>query len=183
MTNHIKQRLINAVRVGDWQVEDNFTDNFSSPPPSEVIDCIMFYVTEFICNKVLIANNCQVCLDDVKNPNPNVSDPRTKLLQIKYPHNFVHPNETLFTFVCQLEELFKLHCMTTSVYEKVIEGMIERNLLSFPCETHGPELLSDVVHYYIRLRMHNFTMTLNRDNLKSSQIKKKRQNFVKPNVM
>lgn len=62
-------------------------------------------------------------------------------------------------------------------YEDVMTEVLSSNVLKFPCHKHAGKLLSSAITYYIRLRMQQYTLQMNKSNKKQNQLKKKQAKF------
>lgn len=91
----------------------------------------------------------------------------------------MHPNEKLYLLVYRIELLFQKHCESKFVYEEIINDAIDNNILTFPCKIHGAEILTAIIHYYVRMRIQKYIAKCNQENVRNNMILKKQAKFCK----
>lgn len=176
----LKEKLKNAVKHDDWCTHTTLIEHdYCLPYMPDTLDCIIYCTTEFICNKFLQNNHCTVCRDAIINTEVPKENPRAALLTLKTNGDLVHPNERLYSLVYRIEILFQKHCESKFVYEEIINDTIDNNILTFPCEIRGAELLTEIIHFYIRMRIQKYISTYNQETTRNNMLLKKHSKFCK----
>lgn len=141
-----------------------------------ITECIIYYITGYLYNHILNRIKCDFC----KNA---FIDSNTSFVPNIIPINiekqlFVHPNLKLFNFIKYLEALFCKYCHRTDVYDTILDN-INVGLYNFPCEEHNDIILSQIIDFYIRMRMRQYCNKINIEEKKINQNVKKSAKFYK----
>lgn len=91
----------------------------------------------------------------------------------------MHPNERLYSLAYRIKVLFQKYCESKFVYEEIIKDAIDNNILTFPCEIHGAELLTEIIYFYIRMRIQKYISTYNQETTRNNMLLKKHSKFYK----
>lgn len=62
----LQERLDLIVKEGKWETEDVFESdihNYCTPYKAEVTDCVIYYISGFVCWHILKHTNCDVCIN------------------------------------------------------------------------------------------------------------------------
>lgn len=65
----LQERLDLIVKEGKWEAEDVFESdihNYCTPNKAEVTDCVIYYISGFVCRHILKHTNCDVCINALK---------------------------------------------------------------------------------------------------------------------
>jgi len=57
------------VKEVKWETEDVFESdihNYCTPYKAEVTDCVIYYISGFVCRYILKHTNCDVCINTLK---------------------------------------------------------------------------------------------------------------------
>lgn len=64
-------------------------------------------------------------------------------------------------------------CTSSNIYEDTISYVIENYEFTFPCNDHKNDVLSFILHYFVWLRMVQFTNMSNKNVVKNTSAKRK----------
>lgn len=162
--------------------------NFFRESPSafpldfDIWNYVFLFVLKFLgClgRQLLKVIKCEVCREAIVIPKTISENPNAELTNQKTRGKLIHPNTHLFNMIMHLENYFNKYCYDVDAYNLIIDDMICSYNFSFPCTEHGNSFLSYAMHYYVRMRMRQFTRQLNSNSLKESREKKKQAKFHK----
>lgn len=176
MLETIRQKLDFAIEQDDWTIDDvvenSDHDSFLAP----VVDCVIYYITGYLCKQVLRYSKCAVCRSAIIQSNVSF-EPVARLTNMKSRGFLLHPNKYFFNFICKIEDLFCKYCMMADVCELILADLLENNTLYFPCFEHSEQVISFSIRYYTRMRQ--FSYKHNSEVKKDNMTKKKAAKFTK----
>lgn len=146
----------------------------------EVIDCIIYYVTGFVCRKYYKQTNCVHCQEAFSSRYENIISGchESQLVALKSQGGLTHPNLHLVRMFQKIEKHFQNHLQSGNIYHEVIKELSEGpELLTFPCEEHMDTVVPSV-HYYLLLRMRQFSKLKNKEDKKQSRNQKKNSKII-----
>lgn len=89
----------------------------------------------------------------------------------------MYPNTALFEFLNIVEHSFAKHCNNFDVFENVINDIIQNNFnFKFSCSFHKVEVASEVIVYYLQMRMRQHTY---QENLKFQKVAREKKKIAK----
>ena len=100
-------------------------------------------------------------------------------MNLKTKGKLIHPNIMFFNFIKKIEQSFIKNCSSADVFEHIITDIIDDKPIYFPCSTHGQEIISFAVTYYVRMRMRQFSFQENKKKKPENRNKKKIAKFCK----
>ncbi|CAI6368554.1 unnamed protein product [Macrosiphum euphorbiae] len=158
----------------DAAVVDIIPDhNYCEIQKATAKECVIYYICGFMCRQIVLKRTkCLNCLSALKGSDTR---PEAALTNLKSKGFLIHPNYTVFTLVSAIEEGFVQYCDVPEVFDKTVNFLLQHHqkLLKFPCVEHESEMLTSIVHFYITMRMKQYTRNLNRETKKLSSKKKK----------
>lgn len=171
-TQNLKEKLDNLIMHTDWECDDIIDHNYSM---ADVVDCIIYYVTGFVCKTMLKKTTCPNCCKAFAyNGNIIRELPEAHLVNIKTRGKLIHPNTKIFQFFKEIKKIFARNITSSNVYQETVENLFTNNIqFEFPCNEHKSDILAYCIHYYITLRMRQFAKQENHKVKKVSREKKK----------
>lgn len=171
----IREKLDFAIEQDDWSLDDIIPSdhNYFVAP---VIDCIIYYVTGYLCKQILRYFKCLTCQSAIKQNNVCSYEPVAQLVNLKSKGALIHPNINFFNFICKIEQLFVKYCKMADVFELILTELLE-DTLYFPCFNHSEEIIAFTIKYYINMRMRQFSKNYNSEVQKENMNKKKIAKF------
>lgn len=174
----IREKLDFAIEQDDWTVDEvveNSDHDFFLAP---VVDCVIYYVTGYLCKQMLRYLKCSVCRSAILQSKLSF-EPVARLTNIKSRGGLLHPNKFFFHLICKIEDIFSKYCTMADVLELVLTELLEKNTLYFPCFDHSDEVIAFCIRYYINMRMRQFSYKHNSEVEKDNRSKKKEAKFTK----
>lgn len=175
----LEEKIRLAAKVDDWRIENFLCEH--DYILSNMENYLSYYFSQLICNKILKITKCTNCQEALINKESvYISKPVASLetLESSKSSNLFRPHEGFHNLIIKLEEIFQRHCNAKFVYEDVIIDVIDRNFLTFPCDSHAHEILTSIVYIFIRMRIQRHVSEYN-NNIKENQFKKKQAKFCK----
>ncbi|XP_046397436.1 uncharacterized protein LOC124164240 [Ischnura elegans] len=172
----IKEKLDSLVELDNWEYDDVIgSDHDYHCAP--VADCFLYYITGLLGKHIIKWTKCDVCKAAITNPNLLTNSPAAELANQRAESGFVHTNRNLFSIVCALEKSFEEHCKELDLCEKVTTQLLEEHHMTFPCSSHGDEVMSYMIHLFLKLRMQQFAYRSCRDKPRENRDRKKIAKF------
>lgn len=173
LVEKLKQKLQLSISTDDWTIDDDtyplLEHDYYQP---EVFDCLMYYTSEYLCSKLLKTTDCEIC-KRVLTENTFGNHPITAYASMKLNDCGAQLSRGFYGLIVNIEKLFQKHCNSTFIFEAIITDAIDQGILSFPCPADADEVLSGLILYYVRMRMHRYTQQCNNDRIKENQARKK----------
>jgi len=126
----IREKLEFAIEQDDWTVDEVIENSDHNCFLAPVVDCVLYYVTGYLCKQMLRYLKCSVCRSAIIQPNMSF-EPVARLTNIKSRGGLLHPNKYFFNFICKIEDLFSKYCKMADVFELVLAKLLDNNTL-FP---------------------------------------------------
>ncbi|KAF0761696.1 Uncharacterized protein FWK35_00004117, partial [Aphis craccivora] len=105
-------------------------------------------------------------VENLKTKLNNIIEEKEWELNDVVEHDYIKPLP-IKTTVEEIEKSFMKHCSSTHVFDLIIDDIInEKHINNFPCVTHGENIISFAVIYYVRMRMRQFTYQENKNKKK-----------------
>ncbi|KAE9523024.1 hypothetical protein AGLY_016655 [Aphis glycines] len=103
--------------------------------------------------------------------------PAAKLITLKSRGNLLYPNTYLFEFLSKVESSFAKHCTSYNVFERVIDEVVESKFeLKYTCAEHQLEVATDILVYFIQMRLRQY---IYQENLKLQKISREKKKLSK----
>ena len=99
--------------------------------------------------------NCSKCCSALKST--ETTDPVAKLVNLKSEGRLIYSNLNFFKLISFVESCFAKYASSVNVFEETMEEVCSTYPFSFPCLPHASDVLSYALHYYIRMRMRQYT--------------------------
>lgn len=119
LLENIREKLDFAIEQDDWTVdevvENSDHDYFLAP----VVDCVIYYVTGYLCKQMLRYFKCSICHSAILQSNS--SAPVAQLTNLKSHGGLIHPNIYFFELICKIENLFSKYCRMSDVFELILD--------------------------------------------------------------
>jgi len=146
---------------------------------ASAVDCVIYYVCGYIIRKLAKRYKCEECTTYFNSSTEASANPVAALTNIKSKGWLLHPNHSLFEFIRYLEDLFNQYCKYSDVFELIVNHITENNKqFWFSCSLHKTDVMSDIITYYITMRMRQYSVFQNREQNKLSSKKKKLSKLV-----
>jgi len=139
------------------------------------IDCIIFYfiISRYVTRKLLKKTKCELCIAGLKNFSSS-SSPEAELVNLKSKGYLTHPNLNLFFILRNLELSFVKYADSSDVFNETLSDFLStNNTLTFECNVHQTDLLTDLCSTFVIMRMRQYTYIKNQMNKKLNKTKKK----------
>lgn len=175
---NLKEKIDHLIESSDWECDEVIESDYSM---SEITDCIIYYVTGFICRKYLKKTKCERCREAFSTRYENVISgcQESQLVALKSLGGLIHPNLHLVRLYQKIENHFQNHLDSGNIYHEVLSELSEGlERLTFPCEEHMDTMVPSLIHYYLLVRMRQFSKLKNKEEKKQSRNKKKLQNYM-----
>lgn len=169
----LKEKLEHAINNSQETFYDFIDHDYCQ---SDITDCIVYYITGYLCNYILKSIKCEICQNAFVNPVTCSPFPAVALIHLKNDKDLIHPNVKMFNFIKYLETLFSKYCHRADVFDVIIENIYVKNL-SYPCKEHSDIVLAQIIEFYILLRMRQYSNQLNNQKKKLNQNVKKSAKF------
>lgn len=65
----LQDKLDLIIKKGKWETEDVFESdihNYCTPNKAEVTDCVIYYISGFVCWHIIKHTNCDICINAIK---------------------------------------------------------------------------------------------------------------------
>lgn len=172
--NRLKLKLDQLIEDGLWepcevlpQLNTNIENN--------IRDCILYYVCGYVTRQILKKQKCNDCISYFKSGDAN--HPCAELVNLKTNGKLMYPNPALFEFLNTVENSFSKHCNDFNVFEKVINDITQENFnFKFSCTFHKVEVASEVIIYFLQMRMRQHTY---QENIKFQKITREKKKISK----
>lgn len=159
----------------EW--EEVFDHSYAS---CEVVDCIIYYVTGYMCRKLLKSTECHVCKRGLAVPFSHSQKPEAALVNCKTLGRLIQPTTSIFVLLRATEMEFQKHCKKRNAYELTLDNVLDSNWLSFPCPSHKDDIITKILHYYVALRMRQYCKQQKDKENKTNHLRKLSK-LVRPN--
>lgn len=169
----VKERLDGLIETENWDCQLIRSDQDISG--IEITECIIYYLCGFICRVLRKRFTCQTCLEGLQYSKNSVkNNSLTALIDVKTRGYLIYANINLFNLLNFVNKYFAENFYTSSsIYEDTISYVIENYNFTFPCNDHKSDVLSFILHYFVWLRMIQFTNTSNKNVTKNTTAKRK----------
>jgi len=168
----IREKLDFAIQHDDWSLDDMITPSDHNYFVAPVIDCIIYYVTGYLCKQIVRYFKCVTCQSAIKqNINLRSNEPVARLVNLKSKGGLIHPNINFLNFIFKIEQLFSKYCKMADVLELILTDLLNDKLY-FPCFQHSEEIIAFTIKYYINMRMRQFSQSYNSEAQKENMKKK-----------
>lgn len=165
----VKKRLDKFILQEEWECEDVASTLKSSVP--EVSDCIVYYLSGFLSRKMTKMTSCDSCLAAFTVTRSDSAE--AALTNCKSRGELVHPNIHFHRILKSAEEFFSKNADRQDVYWGTIDYVLETCALSFPCGEQKGDVISQILHFYVSMRMRQHCKRVSSSLKKEAQKKKK----------
>lgn len=152
----------------------------------EIIDCLLYYTTDHVCNYIRKRIKCSNCLSSFLSTSNVETDtiffksddlPRSFGKFINPQKELIHPNRTMYDLMMVLEGLFRKYGRFRNAFELITDQLSAFEIqLYFKCKEHPEivgEIISYIVQYFFQIRSREFLKSeLVNVNNKKSAVKK-----------
>lgn len=137
-------------------------------------DCIIFYVSGFLCRKMKNLTNCDNCKKAFQTCTKNMDLPDADLVNERNWGGLIYVNSYLYNLFKTAESYFerRIQNKELNIYEATIQDVIENFELMFPCDLHKEQVIAECLHYYVTMRMRQWAKIQSNDLVKISKQKK-----------
>lgn len=185
--DEIKSKL----RVVVEDVNSDFSDFIAAAEHDyalpALIDCLFFFTTESVCQYVKKKVKCQLCLSSFMSTSDVAKDtlifactemPQSFERFINPHKELIHPNFHLYSFVIQIEKLFRKYCQFRNAFDLILDELTKSEInIQFNCKEHESDsldIICYIVKFYLSIRMREFLKKeMSEVKTKTSLLKKK----------
>jgi len=90
---------------------------------------------------------------------------------LKLKGYLTHPNQNLFLILRSLELSFVKHADSSDVFNETLSDFLSTiNTLTFECNVHQTDMLTDICSTFVIMRMRQYTYIKNQMNKKQNKI-------------
>lgn len=166
--NKLKERLDGLIITNDWECDEIIEQDYGMP---EVVDCIVYYLTGYVCKRFSKSTICALCKDALIGSG---SADEAQLTNLKTRGALFHPNMKIYNLLRITEVHFAKYCTSHEVYELTLSAVLEEmSNFTFPCEDHKEDMVANILFYYIYVRMRQHVKQESGEATKRSREKKK----------
>lgn len=169
----LKAKLDSLIEDNKWEACDVLPD-MDSKSESSIRDCLVYYVCGYVTKKILKHKKCEKCIEFLKSG--DVTHQSGELVEAKSRGQLIHPNKYLFDFLSSIEHSFSEHCTDIDVFEKVVSDITQNIQFKFSCRLHLVKVTTEIIVYYIQMRMRQYSF---QDNLKCKKITREKKKISK----
>ena len=106
--------------------------------------------------------------------------PEATLLNLKSQGGLIYPNDFVFGLVTAIEKSFVKYCEKKDVFLMTIDDFFDNNkFINFPCVEHKKNVLTFIISNYIIMRMRQYSLMCNKNQIKLNAKNKKFAKLVK----
>lgn len=135
-------------------------------------------ISRYIARKLLKKTKCELCVAGLKNLNSS-SSPEAELVYLKSRGYLTHPSQNVFLILRSLELSFVKHAGSIDVFNETLSDFLStNNSLTFECNVHQTDILTDICSTFVIMRMRQYTYIKNQLNKKQNKTKKKLSKLV-----
>jgi len=100
--------------------------------------------------------------------------PEATIINLKSRDGLTHPNEFVFKILSAVENSFLKFCESIDVFDLTVNHFLENcDPIAFPCSDHKSDVLMLIISEYIIMRMRQYTLMVNTNQIKKNANKKK----------
>ncbi|KAF0732993.1 THAP-type domain-containing protein, partial [Aphis craccivora] len=119
---------------------------------------------------------CSECITFFKSGDPSHS--AAALVALKSKGSLIFPNTHLYNFISAIEHSFSKYCHEFDVFEKVVQDVTGNDFnFKYSCAEHSTEVATEIIVYYIQMRLRQYSYQENMKLKKISSEKKKISKF------
>jgi len=172
----LKTKLDQLICDGLWEPCDVFPSIECDSEESNTRDCIVYYICGYVSRKILKWKKCSECLTFFKSGDPSHS--AAALVALKSKGSLIFPNTHLYNFITAIEHSFSKYCHEFDVFEKVVQDVTGNDFnFKYSCAEHSTEVATEIIVYYIQMRLRQYSYQENMKLKKISSEKKKISKF------
>ncbi|KAL5240713.1 hypothetical protein ACI65C_008123 [Semiaphis heraclei] len=173
--NNLKQKIDCIVEEGQWNFEDVFSEHNYSDVSSTAFECAVYFMAGYINKRLIKKTKCETCLKSLQTIYGISSNPAADLVNLKTRGFLTHPNHYLFKLLESLELCFMKLAESSSPFDDTHEEFFqaENITITFPCNIHKTEIITEIFIMYITMRMRQYSYTKNQEAKKLNKTKKK----------
>jgi hypothetical protein len=144
-------------------------------PTKDTVDCIIYYLTGFVCKKVYKQSQCSTCRQNLYKTVLQEANVVASLTEIKSRGGLNHPNVNIFKFFQRVEAILKKYINAVDVFDRTIDDVFSSKslLIEFPCQRHQEDIISKLLYFFVCMRIKQFYKTEFKNCNKLSSKKKK----------
>uniref|UniRef100_A0A0K8RG57 Transposable element n=1 Tax=Ixodes ricinus TaxID=34613 RepID=A0A0K8RG57_IXORI len=169
------KRNLDGLVDAEVECEDVFDHVY---PSAHVEDCIVYYITGFLCRKLLKHTTCAACKQGLVSPTSLSEKPEAAFVNCKTRGKLLHPTTNVFNLVCATETCFQKHAESKFAYERTLDEVMDNFHFSFPCTGHKIDITAQILHYYISMRMRQYCKQKMREKANKTRELRKRSKLV-----
>lgn len=154
----------------------------------ELIDCLLFFTMESVCQYIKKKVKCELCLSSFMSSSDLAKDtlisscsqmPRSFERFINPHKELIHPNCHLYNFIIKIEIIFRKHCEYKNAFDLILDELTASEInINFNCTEHESaalEITSYIIKFYLNIRMREFIKREMLEVKNSTSLLKKKQ--------
>lgn len=138
----------------------------------EQADCIIYYVTGYLCRKLLKSTSCEECRRGLVLSDSISDRPEAALVNLKTRGRLLHPATHIFQMLERAEAVFRKHAEKPDAYNLTIDEMLGKHRIGFPCAEHNVDIAAHLFNYYVAMSVRQFCKQRRFDSSKSRNLRK-----------
>ena len=143
---------------------------------------LLFFVIRYIVKQMKKTIKCENCLNYLSTEYGQVSHPAADFVNVKRRGYLTYPNHHVYLIIKSFELCFEKYADSPTVFEDTQNDLFQNNI-SFPvsfltwnCNDHKSEILTDMFVIYITMRMRQYSYS---KNIETKQLNKTKKNYKK----
>lgn len=167
--SRLKIKIQHLIETETWEAQDLIEIDESVEFSSDMLDLIIYCNCGYICRKMLKKLTCQNCRKAFMSQKENSIFPLAEHINSKNKGSLIYANFNLYKMLRNVETAFIKHMKDPEVYYKVLEDISNDNInLSFPCNIHKCDVIPELLHDYILMRMLQYSRLIRKESKKLS---------------
>lgn len=164
----LKKKLDGLVE-SEMKCEKVLDHDYTRP---EQADCIIYYVTGYLCRKLLKSTSCEECRRGLVLSDSISDRPEAALVNLKTRGRLLHPATHIFQMLERAEAVFRKHAEKPDAYNLTIDEMLGKHRIGFPCAEHNVDIAAHLFNYYVAMSVRQFCKQRRFDSSKSRNLRK-----------
>lgn len=177
----LKEKMDGMIECGAWECEEVF--EYDERP--EIVDYIIYYIVGYLSRKLRTLkpySDCSTCSEIFNSHQENLiyGCQEAELVNIVSRGRLTHPSMHLYNLLRKVELRFQeeVQAQTPNIYDNAIDKLLSKDFekITYPCDQHKTTAISHLIHYYLMIRMCQFSK---QENKKFAQISQERKKLAK----
>jgi len=146
----LRAALDSIVEYDEWEEKNSLAEYYDG---EELEDIIIYSASGYLCRRLRKFSKCDVCRQALLTNLETSELGITELVNAKTKGFLLYCNLHLYHLFKQTETHFVKNVSSSDCYERTITDVIQNVHLTFLCDEHKTDIISNAVHYCILMRM------------------------------